>query len=159
MEPQRAPSIREMSRDEIDRVLARNYVGRIAYSHRDRVDIEPLHYVYEDGWIYGRTTYGTKLSTIERNYWVAFEVDEIEEMFRWRSVVVRGGFYLLSPPETLKDREYLEHAINLLRRLTPGIFTDADPVPERTSVFRIAALEVRGLESVPVPLGSASTSE
>jgi nitroimidazol reductase NimA-like FMN-containing flavoprotein (pyridoxamine 5'-phosphate oxidase superfamily) len=144
MQPQLSPNIRELSRAEIDEVLARNHVGRIAYSFRDRVDIEPIHYVYHDGWIYGRTQLGTKLTVVQHNYWVAFEVDEVEDIFGWRSVVVRGGFYILIDEGTAQSRELREQAIEQIRRLTPEAFTDADPVPFRDIVFRIAVQEVEG---------------
>jgi hypothetical protein len=32
-------------------LLARHVVGRLAFSHHHRVEIEPIHYVYEAGWI------------------------------------------------------------------------------------------------------------
>ncbi|MEO7042035.1 MAG: pyridoxamine 5'-phosphate oxidase family protein, partial [Gemmatimonadaceae bacterium] len=91
------PRIRELSRLEIEEILARNHVGRIAFTLHDRVDIEPIHYVFDAGWIYGRTSQGTKLSTIEHHRWVAFEVDEVKELFHWRSVVIKGAFYLIDP--------------------------------------------------------------
>ncbi|HEV2131694.1 MAG TPA: pyridoxamine 5'-phosphate oxidase family protein, partial [Longimicrobiaceae bacterium] len=76
-----APEFRTLTREEIAAVLRRNHVGRIAFSWRDRVDIQPIHYVFVGGWIYGRTTPGAKLTAVSHNRWVAFEVDEIEEMF------------------------------------------------------------------------------
>jgi nitroimidazol reductase NimA-like FMN-containing flavoprotein (pyridoxamine 5'-phosphate oxidase superfamily) len=138
------PLIRELARSEIDEVLARNHVGRIAYSFRDRVDIEPIHYVYDDGWIYGRTQLGTKLTVVQHNYWVAFEVDEVEDLFGWRSVVVRGGFYILADEGTAQSRELRDLAIAQIRRLTPEAFTPEDPVPFRDILFRIAVQEVEG---------------
>ena len=80
-----------LERDEIDALLARHNVGRIAYTFRDRVDVEPINYVYRDGWIYLRTGPGSKLTTLARHPWVAFEVDEVDGPFDWRSVVGRGG--------------------------------------------------------------------
>ena len=142
----RPPRFRELDRAEIDEILSRNHVGRIAFSFRDRVAIEPIHYVYDDGWIYGRTQPGTKLTVIRHNYWVAFEVDEIDDFFQWRSVVVRGGFYIIPEPSrgTPKDDEVRERAIELLRRLIPDALTPEDPTPGRTTLFRIAVQEVEG---------------
>jgi nitroimidazol reductase NimA-like FMN-containing flavoprotein (pyridoxamine 5'-phosphate oxidase superfamily) len=45
------PSLRILARDEAGTVLARNHVGRMAFSLHDRVDIEPIHYVYDTGWL------------------------------------------------------------------------------------------------------------
>ena len=150
MSTQGTPEIRELDREEIDAILQRNNVGRIAFSFRDRVDIEPIHYVHDDRWIYGRTTYGTKIETISRNYWVAFEVDEVEELFRWRSIVIRGGFYNLSDEATPQSEELQERAVEILRRLIPETFTENDPFPDRRLLFRVAIQEVRGLEAMPV---------
>jgi hypothetical protein len=71
------PTFRDLDTAEAHQILARNHVGRIAYSFHDRVDIEPISYVYADGVIYLRTTVGSKLTTLARAPWVAFDVDEV----------------------------------------------------------------------------------
>ncbi len=139
------PRIRELTRSEIDEILARNHIGRIAYSFRDRVDIEPINYIYHDGWLYGRTSPGTKLSTIQHNYWVAFEVDEIEDADNWRSIVIHGGFYPISPAGSEATMKVWDQAVGLLRQLWPDILTEKDPTPHRWVLWRIAVQEVRGL--------------
>lgn len=152
MPPNRTVEIRELDRAEIDRVLERNHVGRIGFSRRDRVTIEPVGYAYDaDGWIYGRTSPGEKLAAVEHSYWVAFEVDEVEGAYDWRSVAVQGGFYPLGPDGTPADRKARERGIELLRELDPEAFTPDDPVPFRTVVFRIAAQEVTGRASTSTP--------
>jgi len=83
--------IDELDRDEIVALLSRNHVGRIAFSMHDRVDIQPIHYVYSDGWLYGRTSHGAKFATLMKNRWVAFEVDEVTTLFDWTSAVVHGA--------------------------------------------------------------------
>lgn len=136
---------RVLEPEEIRDVLARNNVGRMAYSRENVIDIEPIGYVYSDGWIYGRTSEGRKLQITGETWWpVAFEVDEIEGTFRWRSVVVNGGFYVLSPDGPEWERAERERAIELLRTVTPEAFTATDPVPYRDIVFRIAVQEATG---------------
>jgi nitroimidazol reductase NimA-like FMN-containing flavoprotein (pyridoxamine 5'-phosphate oxidase superfamily) len=147
-EQQPPPTIRELSREECERILERNTVGRVAFSLRDRVDIQPIHYVYDDGWIYGRTSAGSKVATLERNKWLAFEVDEVDGIFDWRSVVVHGGFYILEENGLDRDRELFEHALRLLRRVVPGTLTPRDPVHFRTVLFRVPLQEVSGREAV-----------
>lgn len=126
-------------------MLSRNHVGRMAYARGGHIDIEPVHYVYANGWLYGRTSPGRKLEMTGTDWWpVAFEVDEVEDLFRWRSVVVHGGFYTLDPAGSVWEREEAAKAITLLRTLIPETFTDADPVPFRRVLFRIAVQEVSG---------------
>lgn len=138
------PTFRSLERREIDDILARNHVARLAYLLDGRVDIEPIHYVFAEGTLYGRTAPGTKLSALARDYWVAVEVDEVEDMFRWRSVVVHGGFHRIPPNQPGTQQVLWEHAVELLRGLVPEALTSADPTPHRTVLFRIPIQQAEG---------------
>ncbi|HEX7117720.1 MAG TPA: pyridoxamine 5'-phosphate oxidase family protein [Longimicrobiales bacterium] len=151
MRPEPALRIRELGPREIEAILDRNNVGRIAFSFRDRVDIEPINYVHSEGWLYGRTSPGTKLATIQHNYWVAFEVDEVEGVYDWRSVVVHGGFYTIPPAGSEQTVEVWERAVALLRSLWPSMLTAEDPAAHRWVLFRIAIQEVRGFAATSEP--------
>ena len=148
-----SPQIRELDRAEIEAILARNNVGRLAYARENWIDIQPVHYVYSDGWIYGRTSYGSKYEVVGETaykWWpVAFEVDEIEDLFSWRSVVVHGGFFIMPAEGTDEMMAERKRAIELLRTLVPETFRENDPAPHRTVVFRIAVQEATGREASP----------
>lgn len=138
------PRFWTLDREDCAALLARNSVGRLAYTHRQRVEIEPIHYVHDGEWLYGRTSLGTKLRALLRKPWVALEVDEVDGPFDWQSVVVRGGFYALSAHGPKHVRVSHERGVALLRTLVPETFTDADPAPFRTIVFRIHVDEMTG---------------
>lgn len=138
---------RELSHDEIEGVLSRNIVGRMAFAFHDRVDIQPIHYVYERGWLYGRTSPGNKIATLRHNQWVAFEVDEVSDVFEWRSVVIHGSFWLLRPRGTPHSVEVWKRAVSLLGHIVPGTLTEDDPVGFRQIVFRVAVADVSGREA------------
>ena len=136
------PSFRELTRPEAEAVLARNHVGRLAFLGEDhQVDITPIHYVFADGMLQGRTAAGTKLSAVAHRPWVAFETDEVEAAFRWRSVVVRGTIFRLTAEHTPK--EYAE-TLELIRRMVPSALTADDPTPQRDILFRIDLGEITG---------------
>lgn len=139
-----SPVFRELGQEEIEEILARNNVGRIAFSLHDRVDIQPINYVFDSGWIYGRTSLGSKLSTIAHHRWVAFEVDEVQGVFEWKSVVVKGAFYLIDPNTSVHQDPAFNRGVELLRELIPETLTAGDPTPFRNSVFRIHLDEVTG---------------
>lgn len=136
------PSFRELTREECSDILTRNHVGRVAFSYKDHVDIEPIHFVYADGWIYGRTTFGTKMRTLAHNRWLAFEAEEIEGLFDWRSVVVKGALYVLAPNGSQHDA--YTTAIEVLHSFVPEALDEGDPTPDRRIVFRINADQVTG---------------
>ena len=140
----KAPVFRELDRQEIETILGRNTVGRIAFTMHDRVDIEPINYVFDSGWIYGRTSHGAKLSTIAHHPWVAFEVDEVASVFEWKSVVVKGAFYLVDADTPNRQDPAFTRGVELLRELIPETLTANDPTPFRKSVFRIHLDEVTG---------------
>ena len=139
-----APTFFELDDAQCHAILDRNRVGRIAYSFHDRVDIAPVHFVRRGPWLYGRSAPGSKLTTLAHVPWVAFEVDEIEGLFDWRSVVVHGAFYCLMPGGTSYDVSAWEAGLDALRELVPGSFTRDDPVPFRLAMFRISVDQVTG---------------
>jgi uncharacterized protein len=132
-----------------ERILAGNNVGRIAFALQDRVSIVPVHYVYDEGWIYGRTATGGKFRELLRNRRVAFEVDEHTRLFQWRSVVVRGPLYLIEPGTEPSDQRIYAKAVSLIRQLVPSALSDSDPVPFRDQLFRIRVVEISGRTSEP----------
>lgn len=147
------PDFRTLDPSEIATILSRNHVGRIGYVRDDRMEIQPVHYVYSDGWIYGRTSYGAKYKALGETayqWWpVLFEVDEVEGLFSWRSIVIHGGFYVLTDDRTPAEQEIWAKALDLLRSLVPATLRNHDPVPFRTILFRIAVQEATGREAVP----------
>lgn len=130
-------------------ILDRNRVGRIAYSFNNQLDIAPVHFVRRGPWLYGRTAPGTKLTTLAHAPWVAFEVDEIEGLFDWRSVIVHGAFYRLTPGGTTYDVAAWETGVDAMRELIPEAFKRTDPVPFRMVMFRISMDRVSGRSATP----------
>lgn len=139
------PTFSELDETGCRAVLARQQVGRLAFANDRHVDIRPVHYVLSDDWIFGRTaSESPKLETLDRFWRVAFEVDEIDGLFDWRSVVVRGGFYLLTATGSPTETRRWSDAVDALRTLIPTTLTEDDPVPFRDAIFGIAIQELTG---------------
>lgn len=136
--------IRDLDFGEIEAMLKAHSYGRLAFSFRDRVDIEPIHYVYDDGWLVCRTSPGTKLTQLAHHPWVAFEIDDVRGPLDWRSVVVKGTVYFVDAEATPPMDEAWKSAVAALRRLVPAAFAPGDPTPGRTVVFRIHIDEMHG---------------
>jgi nitroimidazol reductase NimA-like FMN-containing flavoprotein (pyridoxamine 5'-phosphate oxidase superfamily) len=132
------PEIRDLTKSEVQDLLRRNNVGRVAFIHRRSVEIRPVHYAWTSRWLFGRTSPGEKLNILERYRWVAFEVDEIDGPLDWRSVIVRGTFYQLEPEGSVHDRRLYNRALRTIRNHAPAALTDDDPVAFRSRLFGIA---------------------
>ncbi len=143
MKTSKPPTFFDLTRDEAIEMLTRNHVGRLAFSFHDKVDIEPISYVFADGWLYARTSPGHKLSTVQHHPWVAFEVDEVRNRYDWRSVVVHGTIYFLDSSRDA-DRADYENALKVLRSAEADALTANDAAPHRQAVLRIYADEVVG---------------
>ena len=137
-----ASEIVDLSDADARSFLARTHTGRIAYAMHDTIDIEPISYSFDRGWIMGRTGIGTKLSALANNPWCAFQVDEIANAFSWSSVVAKGAFHLLDPESGSPD--VYARALASVRALMPDAFSCDDPVPGRSILFGIYVNEISG---------------
>ena len=139
-----APMVRELDRSDIERVLRRNGVGRIAYVLEQRVDVEPIHFAFVGGWIYGRTAHGARLRTVQHDGPVTFHVDEIDGVFAWRSIVAHGSVAVLPLDPSPQEREQWEEGLAALQRLGPAGIPSDDELGYRGTAFRIRLDEVSG---------------
>jgi nitroimidazol reductase NimA-like FMN-containing flavoprotein (pyridoxamine 5'-phosphate oxidase superfamily) len=83
----------EMSREEIDRFLREQTVGRLGYRLADATYIVPLIYAYNGDAIYVMTVEGQKTRAMRNDPAICFEVDEYDSATgNWRSVILHGRF-------------------------------------------------------------------
>src|SRR3712207_6276706 len=82
--------VREMSREEIARLLGRGWYGHLGCSRDGHPYVVPMSYAYDGGDLYFLTTEGTKTEFIAANREVCFQVEEVESPERWQSVMLTG---------------------------------------------------------------------
>lgn len=77
---------------QIEDLLMSLPVGRIG-CHADGVTyIVPINYVYEDDTIYAHSKKGMKLDIMRKNPDICFQVDAIDDLLNWESVIAWGKF-------------------------------------------------------------------
>ena len=140
-----ARQYRELTLDQCHACLSRNHVGRLAFMVHDRVDMRPIHYASEAGWIFGRTGTRGMVTALMQQPWCAFEADEGVDDLEWSSVVVQGRFSVLTP--TNGSLATYNRATSLLWALIPGTFSAGDPAPQRNVIFGIQAKTITGRAS------------
>lgn len=83
---------RTMSEDEIDALVREEVVARIG-CHADGVTyVVPVAYAFHEGALYGFSHEGRKLDMMRRNPRVCVEIDAVEHLGAWRSVIAWGWF-------------------------------------------------------------------
>lgn len=84
---------------QIEKVLSDNFIGRIGCHANNKTYIVPISYAYDGSYIYSHTYEGLKISMMRLNPNVCFEVDQMENMANWQSVIAWGTFKELTGVE------------------------------------------------------------
>ncbi|MBX9781712.1 MAG: pyridoxamine 5'-phosphate oxidase family protein [Chitinophagaceae bacterium] len=100
--------------NQIEDVLKRGIIGRIGCYSDGVTYVVPVTYVYDGEYLYGHTTEGMKITMMRNNPEVCFEVDEMQNMSNWQSVIAWGNF------EEVTDAEAKHKAMQkLIERVMP----------------------------------------
>jgi nitroimidazol reductase NimA-like FMN-containing flavoprotein (pyridoxamine 5'-phosphate oxidase superfamily) len=139
--------MRALDRHEAESLLAKHHTGHMAFAFHDRITIQLVNYVYADGWLYSRLEPGATMTTLLHQQWVAFQVDEVEDVYDWRAVTVHGSVQFLDNDRSSPAWRDFNHAAELIRRQVPSVLTAHDPLPERVQLYRIHVDELIGRAS------------
>lgn len=104
----------EMTNEEIEGLLKEQVTGRIACGTDGNIYIVPINYVYNGADIYAHSAQGKKIDMMRKNPEVCFEVDDIQSIFRWKSVVAWGTFEEITD---MDEKERIMQAI--IHRIMP----------------------------------------
>lgn len=77
---------------QIEHLLRSETVGRIGIHAGGRTYVVPTTYVYDGDAIYGHAAEGLKVRMMRESESVCFEVDHIDDMANWRSVIAWGSY-------------------------------------------------------------------
>jgi nitroimidazol reductase NimA-like FMN-containing flavoprotein (pyridoxamine 5'-phosphate oxidase superfamily) len=106
----------QLSVEEIEDVLKNQLLGRIGCHLNDTTYIVPVCYAYDGACIYARTYEGLKINMMRENPKVCFEVESIESMVDWKTVVCQGVY------EELTEKPKRDKGIQILHeRVIPLI--------------------------------------
>ena len=104
----------ELNEQQIEDLLSKQVTGRIACHANGVTYIVPVNYVYDGNFIYSHSSAGKKIEMMRHNPEVCFEVDEIQSIFRWQSVIAWGTF------EEVRDMDEKQRIMqSLIHRIMP----------------------------------------
>ena len=81
-----------LTRKQIDEVLRAATIGRIGVHADGKTYVVPVTFVADGEYVYGHSVLGQKIRMMRTNPEVGFEVDDIEDMANWRSVIAHGRY-------------------------------------------------------------------
>lgn len=132
----------ELTRAEIDEMLASELVGRVGCHVDGLTYVVPVIYAYHDESLYVFSVEGQKTRMMRENPEVCFEIDRYDRPGEWQSVIVQGRYEELGGAKIawalalLASRfERLRAGAGERRRREPG---------KETVAFRIRIREATG---------------
>lgn len=142
----------ELSNEQIEQILLRQVVARIGCYANNKVYVVPITFVYDKGYIYAHSREGLKIEMMRKNREVCLQLEEIDNMANWRSVIVWGKY------EELKSLEEQQEGMEILMNKLAPLITSETVTPShglqkpplvvekarRTVVYRIKVNETTG---------------
>jgi nitroimidazol reductase NimA-like FMN-containing flavoprotein (pyridoxamine 5'-phosphate oxidase superfamily) len=122
---------------QIDQVLRSEVVGRLGCTADGKVYVTPISYVYDGERVYGHSTDGMRLRMLRAHPQVCFQVDHIENLANWVSVIIWGEF------EELTGDDEKEAMRLFLDRMEPLQASETAISPHRAPVG-VSALDLQG---------------
>lgn len=112
--------IHNLTDDQIDHIVRSQMIGRIGCSAKGKVYVVPTAYAYDGNYIYAHAKEGMKINVMRKHPRVCFQLDVIENLASWRSVILWGEY------EELTSRPLQLKAIKLLNdRFTPVTMSES----------------------------------
>ncbi len=111
----------KLNKDQIEEMLYRNVIGRIGCSADGIIYVVPLNYVYDGTNIYAHSSTGMKIEMMRKNPEICFQVDDIQNLVNWRSVIAWGRY------EELTDNLAKEQAIQKFKGRMMSLLSEESP--------------------------------
>ena len=149
--------IQELTRQESLEVLARTHLGRLACTREMQPYIVPIHFSYQDHWLYSFSALGQKIDWMRANPLVCVEADQMRRE-EWATVVVFGRYEELCDTPEFRIARTL--AFNLLQQRPmwwdmggvnkiPGHAPAAVPVFYRIKIEQITGRRATSEQAAP----------
>ncbi len=108
----------DLTKREIIDFIEKQSIGRLGCHADGETYIVPINYVSRENAIYAHSGKGKKIDMMRKNPNVCFQIDEIKDTFRWKSVIVWGTY------EELTGVERQQAMQGIMQRIMS--FTDAN---------------------------------
>ncbi len=104
-----------LSSEQIEQVLSSEIIGRIGCHAQGKTYVVPITYAYDGERVICHSVEGMKLEMMRDNPEVCFEVEQVDNLANWRSVIAWGSY------EELHDEAAQTAMRQLVERVLPMI--------------------------------------
>ncbi|MBX3242935.1 MAG: pyridoxamine 5'-phosphate oxidase family protein [Acidobacteria bacterium] len=141
--------VEDMRHSEIIALLKEIDYGHLGCSENGQPYIVPVHFAYDEHYIYVYTTEGKKTEIIRSNPHVCLQVEKVHDNRNWKSVLIRGTAAIVDDPAERDKAVELIAEVN--PTLTPAVsirWMDSWVRENIEAILRIAPDTLTGRASV-----------
>ncbi|MEO0331404.1 MAG: pyridoxamine 5'-phosphate oxidase family protein [Bacteroidota bacterium] len=107
---------------QIETLLTSQVVGRLGCGQGEDLYIVPILFAFDPPYIYSHTREGIKVALMRQQPQVCLEVDQIDNLANWRSVIIWGKFEELTDHAAEEGLQVLK---NRLYPLQTGVYSQS----------------------------------
>lgn len=142
-----------LKKKEIREILKNNYVGRLGFCLKGRPYIIPTTYYFDESTsgIISHSREGMKIDEMRKNKEICFEIEEVDSLSRWKSVLLWGKYEeLTGSTARFALHNFVSHVRELLHKQGKDAahFIDdmsyADAEDGKAIIYRIHILKQSG---------------
>jgi len=82
----------ELNKSQIFEILHQRLYGRLACASNNRIYVVPISYTFDGKYIYAHAREGQKIEMLRANPKACFQVDIVDDLSNWRSIIVWGRY-------------------------------------------------------------------
>jgi len=99
--------ILNLDRSDMIEVLEQGIVGHLGCVNHNEVYVVPITYAYAQGCVYSHSHPGKKIEMMRQSPHVCFQVEDIDNVTHWKSVIAWGEFEEVRGPDLGMAKELL----------------------------------------------------
>ncbi|QEN13818.1 pyridoxamine 5'-phosphate oxidase family protein [Mycolicibacterium sp. ELW1] len=128
----------ELDDRQIEEILHAEVIARLGCIADGQVYVVPVTYVYDGTYVYGHSMDGAKLLAMRTHPQVCVEVEQVDDLSNWRSVIAWGVF------EECEGAEWDAGMALLVARIMPLLtLPEGQPPPDHASLRRGSVYRIR----------------
>jgi nitroimidazol reductase NimA-like FMN-containing flavoprotein (pyridoxamine 5'-phosphate oxidase superfamily) len=133
--------INQLGEQESRALLRGEVTGRLGCSDHGKPYIVPVHYLYDNNYVYVQSPPGHKIDVLRDNPNACLQVDNVKDDLHWRSVLAFGMYEEI---DDVAERQRI--LANLFQRLPHNLAgTHARQAQTDTILFRIRVTDITGV--------------
>ena len=128
------------------KLLELGSIGHLGCSKNEEVYVVPITYAFDDGYLYSHAKPGKKIEMMRKNPRICIQVEEVQNLFQWKSAIAWGRFEELKGDRAARAMRLLIKKIGDKQGKGPGspLEFDIEALLETAVIFAMKIEKTTG---------------